>query len=202
MSLGLALVLAYLLGGIPFAVIAGRLRGIDVLRAGSGNPGATNAIRLLGPAVGIPVLLADAGKGLAGVLLCGRIAGGSEGAGLACGAAAILGHVFPLALRFKGGKGVATAAGVFLAVAPAATGIAVGFFVVVLLAFRYVSAASMAAAIALPVALNALGASRLVLAVGGVVALLVLVRHRANLGRLLAGTESRVRFGSRNGAAS
>lgn len=202
MNVVLALLASFLIGGVPFAVLAARLKGVDLLAQGSGNPGATNAIRVLGPALGVPVLLLDVGKGLAAVLLCGRWAGGTESVALGCGAAAIAGHVFPPALRFRGGKGVATAAGVFFALAPAAASAATAVFALVLLASRYVSAASMAGAITLPLALWRFHASPVVLLAGGVVAVLVVVRHRANLARIAAGTESRVRFGPRNGASS
>ncbi len=202
MNLALAIAGSYLLGGIPFAVLAARIKGVNLLEHGSRNPGATNAIRVLGPALGVPVLLLDVAKGLAAVLAGGRLGGGTETAALACGAAAILGHVFPPALGFRGGKGVAAAAGAFLALAPAATGAAFAVFALVLVAFRYVSAASMAAAVTLPLGLWRFHASRGVLFAGVVVAVLVVVRHRANLARLAAGTESRVRFGSGRGAAS
>ena len=202
MNAVLAILASYAIGGIPFAVVAAKLKGVDLARHGSGNPGATNAMRVLGPALGIPVLLLDVAKGFAAAWVGGRFAGGGEGMSLACGAAAIAGHVWPIALRFRGGKGVATTAGVFLALAPAATGIAAGLFVVVLFAFRYVSAASIAASVALPAALAGLGASRIVLGVAGVVAALVVVRHRANLARLAAGTEHRIRLGGRRGSVS
>ncbi len=202
MNLAFALAASYLLGGIPFAVLAARIKGVNLLEEGSRNPGATNAIRVLGPGLGVPVLLLDVAKGLVAVLAGGRLAGGGESAALACGAAAILGHVFPPALGFRGGKGVATAAGAFVALAPAATGAAVAVFALVLVAFRYVSAASMTAAVTLPLALWRFHASGVLLVAGVVVAALVVLRHRANLARLAAGTESRVRFGSRKGAAS
>ena len=111
---------------------------------------------------------------------------------LLCGLAAILGHVWPIYLRFRGGKGVATAAGVFLGLAPAATGIAVVVFVAVLLGSRFVSLASMISAVSLPVALSLTGAPRIVLGAGGAIALLVLVKHRSNIGRILAGNENRI----------
>ncbi len=127
------------------------------------------------------------------VTLIPRILGVTEpGWLLVAGVAAILGHVWPIFLGFRGGKGVATAAGVFLGLAPAATGIAIAVFVVVLLAGRFVSLASMASATSLPVALALTGAPRMVLAVGLAIALLVLLKHRSNIGRILAGNESRV----------
>jgi glycerol-3-phosphate acyltransferase PlsY len=198
MKLALVVLLAYAVGGIPFAVLAGKLKGVDLTKQGSGNPGATNAIRVLGPAIGVPVLLLDALKGWLCVVALAPLGGvAGDGARLACGAAAVLGHVWPAALRFRGGKGVATAGGVFLGLAPAAAGIVVAVFVVTLLALRFVSVASMAAAITLPIALAARGAPRMILGVGLATCVLILVRHRANLARLAAGTESRVRFSRR-----
>jgi glycerol-3-phosphate acyltransferase PlsY len=188
-----SILLAYLLGSVPFAAVAARIKGVDLRRQGSGNLGATNAIRVLGPAIGIPVLLADILKGLLGAtLIPSSLAVTDPGWVLASGVAAILGHVWPIFLAFRGGKGVATAAGVFLGLAPAATGVALALFVGVLLAGRYVSLASMVAAVGLPVALALTDAPRLVLVAGIAVALLVLVKHRSNLGRILAGSENRV----------
>ena len=202
MSLVFAVAASYLLGSIPFAILAGRWRGVDLLTHGSGNPGATNAIRVLGPGIGIPVLLADIAKGAVAVAVFGAAAGGDPRAGLVCGGAAVVGHVWPVWLRFRGGKGVATAAGAFVALAPAATGIAALVFAIALVSFRYMSVASMAGAIALPVMLAWRGAGRPMLAASIVIAALVILRHRSNVARLLAGTEHRVRFGSRKGVAS
>jgi glycerol-3-phosphate acyltransferase PlsY len=199
--LALAVAAAYALGGIPFAVLAGRLRGIDLTRHGSGNPGATNAIRVLGAAIGVPVLLLDVAKGFAAVAGIAGLAGGGDIARLACGGAAIAGHVAPPWLRFRGGKGVAAAAGAFLALAPAATGAAALAFAAVLVAFRYVSLASLAAAAVLPIACAWLGATRAVLGAACAVFALVLLRHRGNLARLAAGTESRIRLRARSGAS-
>lgn len=197
MSFLFAILASYLAGSIPFAMLAGKLKGVDLSKQGSGNPGATNAIRVLGPAVGVPVLALDVLKGYLAVTAIAPLAGaGGEMARLACGAAAVLGHVWPVLLRFRGGKGVATAGGVFLGLAPAATGIAAAVFVVALLVGRWVSVASMAAAVALPVALAVRGASRALLVAGLATLVLVLLRHRANFARLASGTEGRVRFGA------
>lgn len=191
----LALVASYALGSVPFSLLAARLRGVDLRTQGSGNLGATNAIRVLGPGLGVPVLLADVAKGFVAVsVFPGLFGGESWGLPLACGAAAIIGHVASAFLRFRGGKGVATAAGAFLGLAPAGLGIAAAVFVVVLLATRYVSLASILGAAALPVALWLSGDRPEVTAVGVAIALLVLFRHRANLGRLLAGRENRLTF--------
>jgi glycerol-3-phosphate acyltransferase PlsY len=195
MSEALAIAASYLLGSVPFALLAAKVRGVDLRAHGSGNLGATNAIRVLGPGLGVPVLLADVGKGLVSVTLFPAVPGGASwGLPLACGAAAIIGHVASVFLRFRGGKGVATAAGAFLGLAPAALGVAAAVFAVVLLATRYVSLASVLSAVALPLALWRLGARPEVLSVGVALAALVLFRHRANLGRLAGGRESRVSF--------
>jgi glycerol-3-phosphate acyltransferase PlsY len=188
--------LAFLLGGVPFAALAARLKGVDLRSKGSGNLGATNAIRVLGARAGVPVLLADVGKGFAAAAgIPALLGGGGAALPLICGAAAIAGHVWTPFLRFRGGKGVATAGGVFLALAPRGVGIAALAFAVTFLASRYVSLASMVAAVVLPLALWGTGASRPILLAGVGICALVLVRHRANLSRLAAGTEHRVRFG-------
>jgi glycerol-3-phosphate acyltransferase PlsY len=193
-----AILAAYFLGSIPFALLVAKARGVDLRAHGSGNLGATNAIRVLGPFLGVPVLLADVLKGFLAASVLPPVFGlaGLDVLALACGAAAILGHVFSVFLRFRGGKGVATACGVFVALAPAATGVALGVFGVVLLASRYVSLASIAAALALPSVLFATNAPPALRIAGVAVSALVIARHRSNLSRLLAGTESRVRFGA------
>ena len=203
MTVAIAVIACYLLGSVPFAAVAARLKGVDLRRQGSGNLGATNAIRVLGPAIGVPVLLADLLKGLVAVTWIPRALGVSAtGWVLLAGVAAILGHVWPVYLRFRGGKGVATAAGVFLGLAPAATGIAIVVFVATLFASRYVSLSSMASAVSLPIALALTGAPRVVLGVGGAIAILVLVKHRSNVGRIIAGNESRVPLRRSKGGAA
>ncbi len=191
--IAIAVALSYLLGGIPFALVAGRIKGVDLRAHGSGNLGATNAIRVLGKGLGIPVLLLDVLKGVIAAAAIPMLLGPFEEPGrLVCGAAAVAGHIFSPFLRFRGGKGVATAGGAFLALAPAATGIAFAVFVLVLLLGRIVSLASVLAAVALPIALASLDASRLLLGAGIVIATLVVFRHRGNLRRLREGTESRI----------
>jgi glycerol-3-phosphate acyltransferase PlsY len=201
MSAAIALLASYLLGSVPFALIAARAKGVDLRVHGSGNLGATNAIRVLGAGIGVPVLLADVLKGLVSVTVFPRLLGvtGAE-VPLLCGAAAVCGHVWSVFLRFRGGKGVAAAAGAFLGLAPGALGIAAAVFAVVLLFGRYVSLASLIGSVTLPLALWRTGAARSVLAAGVAIAVLVIVRHRTNLARLLAGTESRI--GSRKGGGS
>jgi glycerol-3-phosphate acyltransferase PlsY len=189
---------AYLLGAIPFGLVLGRaLRGVDIREHGSRNIGATNAYRVLGARVGIAVFALDAAKGLVPTLLARDLAGPL--AAVLAAAAAIVGHVFPPYLGFRGGKGVATAAGGLFALAPAATGVACAVWVAVVLATRYVSLGSILAAIALPAAIlawegeAALGpVRRPVTIAAGLMAVLVIARHHANILRLLRGTEPRV----------
>jgi glycerol-3-phosphate acyltransferase PlsY len=196
-----AVAASWLLGSVPFALLAARIRGVDLRLHGSGNLGATNAIRVLGPGLGVPVLIADVAKGWVAAAMSPRLSGSPiEALPLACGAAAILGHVASPFLRFRGGKGVAAAAGVFLALAPQGLGIAAAVFAAVLLVTRYVSLASMAGAATLPVALVVLRARTELVAAGAVLAILVAVRHRTNVGRMLRGTEHRATF-RRRGAA-
>ncbi len=189
----MAAVLAYLVGGIPFAVLAARAKGIDLRTQGSGNLGATNAIRVLGPALGVPVLLGDLAKGWFGAAVLPRfVSSPATETGLLCAGAAVLGHVFPIFLKLRGGKGVATAAGAFLALAPGPIALAALAFVVVLGLSRYVSLASIAASLTLVAGLWATPRPLAFRLLGTAIAALVLYRHRGNVSRLLAGTESRV----------
>ncbi len=194
--------LAYLLGSIPFGYLLVRLRGGgDVRRTGSGGTGATNVTRRAGRGVGLLTLLLDALKGAAAVLLArALLGGGAEWWVCAAAAAAVLGHVFPVWLRFRGGKGVATGLGVFLVLAPLATACALVVFVAVVGLWRYVSLGSMTAALVLPLAVWTPGALGLrgragapVLAVALAGAALIVFMHRANIGRLLRGEESRLK---------
>ena len=187
---------AYLLGSIPFGLLLGRaLTGADVRRSGSGNIGATNVARSLGAGAGIATLLLDASKGALAAWIGGRVLG-PEGAA-AAGLAATLGHIFPLYLGFRGGKGVATGLGAFLVVDPYAALAAVAVFLLVVALTRRVSAGSLAGSLALPFALFFREAAALIQVAGWACALLVLFRHRSNMTRLLAGTEPRI--GERRG---
>ncbi len=187
---------AYLLGSVPTGLLVGRLvGGIDVRRAGSGNIGATNVGRLLGMKWGVLVFLLDAGKGAAAV---GLVAYGLPvSAKILCGLASILGHVFPLFLAFRGGRGVATACGVTLLLTPLPAAVSFGVWLLVLACTRYVSAASMSAAATLPPAVWLLDGRREVLLFASVAAVLVIGRHVPNIRRLAAGTEHRVSWGRR-----
>jgi acyl phosphate:glycerol-3-phosphate acyltransferase len=198
-----AVVLSYLSGSIPFAAIAGKLRGVDLRKHGSGNLGATNVFRVLGWKIGLLVFVADALKGALPVLyLPPRIASAHDPIvwAIACGIAAIAGHVRPIFLKFrKGGKGVATAAGVFFALAPIPMAITFLVFVAVVFATGYVSLGSMMSAILLPaILLVTLGPRSPLFGVSAVIALFVFWTHRSNIGRLRRGEEHR--FGKRGSA--
>jgi acyl phosphate:glycerol-3-phosphate acyltransferase len=190
---------SYLLGAFPSSYIAGRmLRGIDLREHGSGNLGAANTFRVLGSKAAVPVLLADIGKGFLAVRLVPLYGLGGDWFTLLAALIAILGHNYSVFVGFSGGKGVGTATGVFLAMAPLAVSICIVIWIVVLIVSRIVSVASMVAAALLPPAIyltdRYLDASvhRSVLYLSIVVAVLVLYRHRSNMRRLREGTEKRI----------
>lgn len=198
-----AVALSYLSGSIPFAAIAGKLRGVDLRKHGSGNLGATNVFRVLGWKIGLLVFVADALKGALPVLfLPPRILSARDPLvwAIACGIAAILGHVRPIFLKLRrGGKGVATAAGVFFALAPVPMAVTFAVFVVVVFATGYVSLGSMLSAVMLPsILLVTLGPRSPLFLVSVVIAVFVFWTHRANIGRLRRGEEHR--FGKRGNA--
>lgn len=199
----IAVGLAYSAGSIPFAHLAGTAKGVDLRKQGSGNLGATNVFRMLGWKIGVAVFLADALKGaLPVMLLPSRIDSPREPMlwAIAVGVAAILGHVRPLFLKFgRGGKGVATAAGVFFALAPVPMLVSFGVFVAVVLATGYVSLGSLTSALVLPTLLAVtLGVNSPLFIVSGIIATFVFWTHRANIGRLRRGEEHR--FGKRGRA--
>jgi acyl phosphate:glycerol-3-phosphate acyltransferase len=185
---------AFLLGGIPFSHLIARLRGVDLRSVGSGNIGATNLARALGYGAGALGLLLDAAKGAAAVLIPRALPGLEATPALEAVAAgaAILGHSFSPFLRFRGGKGVATGAGAFAVLAPRATLAAVAVFAVVVGLTRIVGLGSVLAALTLPLSAHLFGAPRAVTIAAGLVSMLVIARHRANLTRLLRGTEHRL----------
>lgn len=188
--------LSYLAGSIPFAYLAGRARGVDLRKHGSGNLGATNAIRVLGPRIGAMVYLADTLKGLLPVVLLPRLVATDRPDlwALGFGVAAVLGHVRPIFLLGRGGgKGVATAGGVFLGLAWLPTAIAIVAFAFVLAATRIVSVASLAAAITLPIALFVReGQQAPLFIVALAMMVFVIWTHRANIRRLRLGEEPRI----------
>ncbi|HSJ62772.1 MAG TPA: glycerol-3-phosphate 1-O-acyltransferase PlsY [Gemmatimonadaceae bacterium] len=194
------LALAYLMGSIPAAYLAGRvIRGIDLREHGSGNLGATNVMRVMGPRVGLAVLVFDAAKGALPVLLFPWLFGVQQSAwwAIGYGVAAILGHVRPVFLLGKGGgKGVATAAGVFAALAILPLLVAMLAFIAVVLAFGYVSLGSLVSAAVFPLAVIVASGGLTPVAIAGLgMAAFVFWTHRANIGRLRRGEEHR--FGRR-----
>ena len=187
----IAVVLGYLAGSVPFAFLLARRRGVDLRRAGSGNVGAANVLRTSGVPNAVLAMCLDAAKGAVVVLVAQRMSPGSA-TPVAGGLAAVLGHIYPVWIGFRGGKGVATAAGVFVVLAPVAIAVAGGVFALATWATRYISVGSMTAAVTLAVTAAAADAPPAV-AVGAAVAAVIIVhRHRGNFARLLAGTERRV----------
>lgn len=209
LTLLLVLVLSYLIGSIPTSILAARwLRGIDIRQHGSGNAGATNVFRTLGKGPGIAVMLIDLMKGVAAVAIGAYLRVGPEpaffypnGNGwlmVIAGAAAVLGHIYTVYAGFKGGKGVATGAGVVVALAPVPVLVGLGLFAIIVTTTRYVSLASMAAAASLPLTqvvretVFGVDVSAPTMWFCIAVPFLIFFTHRANIGRLLHGTESRV----------
>jgi glycerol-3-phosphate acyltransferase PlsY len=194
---------AYLLGSIPTGFLVAKAKGVDIRQHGSGNIGATNVFRILGKPAGIFVLLADAAKGWLAVAILSQFVvekllppdslhGKHETAALLSGIFAILGHNYTCWLKFKGGKGVATTAGVLLAWTPVGFGIALAVWLVVFALSRFVSLASIVAAVSLPVATWLSGRSPTFIVVTAVLGALAIYKHKDNIKRLLNGTEHRV----------
>jgi acyl phosphate:glycerol-3-phosphate acyltransferase len=187
----LPVLFGYFAGSVPFAFLLARRAGIDVRVAGSGNVGAANVLRTAGTRRAIIVMLLDVAKGAMAVFIV-SVAAGSVGVAALAGAAAIIGHVYPVWLKFHGGKGVAVAAGVFSVLSPVATGMAAALFLVTVWLTRYVSLGSIAATLALPPMAWWAGAPRAVVIAATGAGALILFRHRANLRRLRQGTERRM----------
>jgi glycerol-3-phosphate acyltransferase PlsY len=203
-GLAVAAVSAYMFGSIPTGFLFGKARGIDIRSQGSGNIGATNVLRLLGVRAGITVLLIDAAKGALAVIVSRWMAtqfepGGGASArevySIVGALAAVMGHNYTCWLRFKGGKGIATSAGVLGALVPLALVIGVVVFAVTVAATRFVSLGSILGSAALPFAAWATGESLNMILVTGGMAALAIVKHRSNIRRLLEGTESRLGSG-------
>jgi len=187
-----AVILSYVLGSVPTGLWLGlKLRGVDIRQHGSKNIGATNTFRVLGKGLGIATLAGDILKGWVPVVLFAQL-DTWEYLPVLCGLAAILGHTFSLFLWFRGGKGVATSTGVFLGLAPVPTLIAGGVFAIVFAATRMVSAGSISAAAAMIAAVFAIATPVPVRIVTVLVAVLVIVKHHANIRRILKGEESRL----------
>ena len=183
---------SYLVGAIPFGLLIGRLAGIDVRASGSRNIGATNVTRLLGKKFGVITLVLDCLKGFIPIFLASRLL--PEGPNrevilLLCGILAVVGHMFPVYLGFKGGKGVATGLGVFLFLSPAAIGISLIVFVATVALSGFVSAGSLLASALFPLWLWFLGEASPSIITGGIIALLIWIKHHENIARLIRGQE-------------
>ncbi|MGA3006840.1 MAG: glycerol-3-phosphate 1-O-acyltransferase PlsY [Opitutaceae bacterium] len=203
----IAAVVGYLLGSLPFGYLIARAKGVNIFEVGSKNPGATNVLRVLGKGPGYLAFFLDMSKGAVAtgwpLVFChltvhnqeGRFVSGPSSNYPICAVAgligALLGHSFSCFLKFRGGKGVATTVGGFLVLLPLETLIFCAVWMVVFYAFRYVSLASILAAAALPAAAFFMSPSRLLFWLSAIVALFVVVRHRANIARLLHGTENK-----------
>jgi len=187
----LSIALAYLIGAIPTGVVLTRLTGsADIRKAGSGNIGATNVYRVAGKKLGVLTLVGDILKGLLPVLAV-QAAGMPQGSVALVAAAAFLGHCYPVYLRFKGGKGVATALGIFLVLSPPAVLVAVLLFVGLVWKWRYISLGSICAAALMPILVLWFEASTSLFAASVFIGGMVVIRHRSNIERLLAGTENK-----------
>jgi glycerol-3-phosphate acyltransferase PlsY len=216
-------VLSYLVGSIPTSIIVGRVsRGIDIRQHGSGNAGGTNVIRVLGWKLGVSVILMDMAKGLLSTMIIARMMYGSipfenktpfddfTVVQIIAGCAAILGHVWTLFAGFRGGKGIATAGGMLIGIAPVEVAVSFGVFAIVLLASHYVSLGSLSAAVAFPLTMFARQNLFLVDIEGYhtliffsiAISLLIIYTHRTNIKRLLKGTENRMRFSRKRDAPS
>lgn len=194
---------SYFVGSVPFGYLAGRLAGIDIRKVGSGNVGATNVVRVLGKRYGYPVFALDVSKGFAAVMISMLMAPGRppewnspEIFGILAAISSVLGHLYPPWLKFKGGKGVATSAGALLALTPVATLIGVAIWIIVFSLTRYVSLASITAAVILPIVILVIGPhdrhnGKPLVYSSVCVAAVVIWRHRSNLSRLIRGTEPR-----------
>jgi glycerol-3-phosphate acyltransferase PlsY len=193
---------AYLLGSVPTGFLVAKARGIDIRTVGSGNIGATNVFRILGKPAGIFVLLADAAKGWLAVFVVAKLmsawfypAAGStarEWFAICAGVAAILGHNYTCWLHFKGGKGIATSAGVLTALVPGPLLIILSVWIIIFALTRYVSLASISAAFTLPFAAWAVGDSRTIILITAALTSLAIYRHKTNIKRLIDGTESKI----------
>lgn len=190
MNEAFALAAGYLLGSIPFGYLAGRIKGVDIRTLGSGNVGAANVFRNLGRSWGIGVMACDIGKGAAAVLVGRAVT--DDPWPILVAASVMVGAIFPVWLRLRGGKGVAAGAGVMIGLFPFVSALLVPVWLVLVLLTRMTSLASVISAVAFTPLAAAFGAPREYLVLAGAMSLLVLVRHRANIGRLLAGNEARI----------
>ena len=206
----LTVLIAYLLGSIPTGFLVAKARGVDIRTVGSGNIGATNVFRILGKAAGVFVLVVDAAKGWLAVFVVAKLVSGwfypepgspaLEWFRLCAGIAAILGHNYTCWLHFKGGKGIATSAGVLVALVPKPLLVVLAIWIIVFALSRYVSLASIVAALSLPFAAWAFGETRTIIFVTAALAALAIYKHKANIQRLINGTENRI--GAKKGSSA
>lgn len=193
MNIVVLTIVAYLFGAIPFGLLVAKSKGVDIRSQGSGNIGATNVLRVIGKGWGVFTLVLDALKGFIPAFYFPMLAKLDPEWGVLFGLAAIMGHSFPVYLKFKGGKGVATSAGMLLGVAPLAVGIGIGVWIVCMVVWRYVSLASLAAAATIAVAVWIVEDKGLIINIAlTILGAMVIFLHRANIKRLLNGTESRM----------
>ncbi len=193
----LAIVIGYVLGNFTASYIVGKkMKNIDIREHGSGNAGATNTFRVLGLKAGIIVFVCDVIKGMAAALI-GRWMTGTLLGGLLAGMGAVIGHDWPVVLNFKGGKGIATSFGLMIVLFPAISGILFIFGVTVILITRYVSLASISAAVLFPAMLAIFGQDTEIILIGALLSAIAILRHRTNIAKLLKGEENRIRFGKK-----
>ena len=194
----IALLLSYFLGAIPFGVIVGKMRGVDVRAVGSGNSGATNVWRTLGPAAGASVFIMDVLKGLAAPFIARALIAPTEYSWIAiCAASAIIGHTFSVFLKFRGGKGIATGLGAALGLMPIPALIAFAVWGGVLLLSRMISIASIAACVALPLLALAFQVPTAFVVVIAIIAMLAILKHIPNMKRIVAGAEPKINIGKK-----
>ncbi|SHE37635.1 glycerol-3-phosphate acyltransferase PlsY [Caldanaerobius fijiensis DSM 17918] len=190
----IALISSYVIGGFNSAYYIGKLWGIDDIRKyGSGNPGTTNVLRILGKTAALLTLLFDVAKGVVAVLL-GLLLFKSSGVAILCGIAVILGHNYPIQLGFKGGKGIATSIGVIFLLSPVAAIYSLLIGIIVIIITKYVSLGSIVGSILFPIFVAIFHGSWQYVLFGVVMALMAVYRHRANIGRLISGTESKIKL--------
>jgi acyl phosphate:glycerol-3-phosphate acyltransferase len=183
---------SYLAGAIPFGLLISKAAGVDVRREGSRNIGATNVGRVLGKKLGLMTLFCDVAKGYMPMLVAGRYLPESEWRQLyisLCGLLAVIGHMFPLYLRFKGGKGVATGLGVFLYFSPLAIAVSLVIFIAAVAATGFVSVGSLAASALIPLWIWLFGGDPVTILAAALIACLIWIKHRENIGRILKGEE-------------
>lgn len=203
-NLTVQLLLSYIVGSIPFSIIAGKMNGIDIRQHGSGNAGGTNTFRVLGWKAGAIVTVLDIYKGfvaswyIASTVFIGESQLQVEYIQILCGFAAIIGHIFTIFARFKGGKGVATAAGMMIGLYPETMGIALLIFVIVLMSFKIVSLSSMITALSIPILLSYSDilfnkqTSDTLFYFSLIIAVLIVYTHKSNIKRMLNGTENKI----------